>query len=278
MKKFFICLILAASVALAAAVPNLTNKEIETIKNIIDDRITFMCLSDADALTASKKYLEEKQTYADKNGFSEQAKIIIDNLMATEIISHIYQIDAKDPEIKKFISPKVEKAAKWLDNHKKESGISAYMYCTTAEAISSGLSFMSMTEIMSYGLKIKDYFDKAIETDSTLAFAYSGLAQWYYHAPGIAGGSTKKAYANFELAYKNASTKGEKFMTSMFLSQSYFDQKKYDKAAEYLAEADAILPGSRLIKYIKKLNDAGYCYYYYMVNREKVEKKVGAME
>ena len=99
MKKFFICLILAASVALAAAVPNLTNKEIETIKNIIDDRITFMCLSDADALTASKQYLEEKQTYADKNGFSEQAKIIIDNLMATEIISHIYQIDAKDPEI-----------------------------------------------------------------------------------------------------------------------------------------------------------------------------------
>ncbi len=278
MRKLIICIMLIASAAVAIAVPSLTNKEIETIKSIIDDRIEFTCLSDKDALSASKKYLEDKQTYADTNSFSEQAKIIVDNLLATEIISHMYQIDPKDPEIKTFITPKVEKAAQWIENHKKDSGVSAYLYCTTAEIISCGLSYMTMGEIMSYGLKIKDFFVKATEIDSSVAFAYSGLAQWYYHAPGIAGGSTKKAYSNFELAYQNASTKGEKFMTNMYLSQSYYDQKKYEKAAEYLATAERILPESRLIKYIKKLNDAGYGYYYYMINREKVEKKVGAME
>jgi len=262
------------SAAIAIAVPSLTNKEIETIKNIIDDRIEFTRLSEKDALSASKKYLEEKQLYAATNGFSEQAKIIIDNLLATEIISHLYQLDPKDPEIKKFISPKVEKAAQWLEKNKKESGVSAYLYCTTAEIISSGLGYMTMSEIMSYGLKIKDYFIKATEIDSSLAFAYSGLAQWYYHAPGIAGGSTKKAYSNFELAYKNASTKGEKFMANIYMSQSFFNQKKYDEANKYLSVADSILPESKLVSYIKKLNDAGYSYFYYMVNREEVEKKL----
>lgn len=277
MKKFIISLLFIASVALAAAIPSLTKSEIETIEKIIDDRTAFTCYSNEEALAKAQKYLADVNAEAQKNGYSEQAMLIIDNMMATQIHSHMYEIDSKDKKIKEMLLPKIERDIKWIDDHKKDSGISAYIYYTTAEIISCGLSFMSLSEILSYGLKIYDFFAKAIELNPSLALAYSGLGQWYYHAPVISGGSTKKAYANFELAYQNATLKGEKFMANMYMSQMCFDQKKYDKAKEYLAAAEAIQPGTRLIKYVKKLNEAGYTYFYYTTNREKVEKKIGSM-
>ena len=277
MKKFITSLLFIASVALAAAIPSLTKTEIETIEKIIDDRTAFTCYSNEEALAKAQKYLADVNAKAQKNGYSEQAMLIIDNMMATQIHSHMYEIDPKDKKIKEMLLPKIERDIKWIDDHKKDSGIIAYIYYTTAEIISCGLSFMSLSEILSYGLKIYDFFAKAIELNPSLALAYSGLGQWYYHAPAISGGSTKKAYANFELAYQNATLKGEKFMANMYMSQMCFDQKKYDKAKEYLAAAEAIQPGTRLIKYVKKLNEAGYTYFYYTTNREKVEKKIGSM-
>ena len=277
MKKFITSLLFIASVALAAAIPSLTKTEIETIEKIIDDRTAFTCYSNEEALAKAQKYLADVNAKAQKNGYSEQAMLIIDNMMATQIHSHMYEIDPKDKKIKEMLLPKIERDIKWIDDHKKDSGIIAYIYYTTAEIISCGLSFMSLSEILSYGLKIYDFFAKAIELNPSLALAYSGLGQWYYHAPAISGGSTKKAYANFELAYQNATLKGEKFMANMYMSQMCFDQKKYDKAKEYLAATEAIQPGTRLIKYVKKLNEAGYTYFYYTTNREKVEKKIGSM-
>lgn len=277
MKKFIISLLFIASVALAAAIPSLTKTEIETIEKIIDDRTAFTCYSNEEALAKAQKYLADVNAEAQKNGYSEQAMLIIDNMMATQLHSHMYEINPKDKKIKEMLLPKIERDIQWLDSHKNDNGVSAYIYYTTAEVVSCGLSFMSLTEILSYGLKIYDFFAKAIELNPSLALAYSGIGQWYYHAPAISGGSTKKAYANFELAYQNATLKGEKFMANIYMSQMSYDQKKYDKAKEYLAAAEAIMPGTRLLKYIRKLNDAGYTYLYYTANREKVEKKIGTM-
>ena len=194
--------------------------------------------------------------------------------MSVEVHTHMYEINMKDPEIKTHLLPRIQKATDWIEKHKKESGVSAYMYYTTANIISCGLSFMSLSEIVSYGLKVKDYFVKATEIDPTSSFAYFGLAQWYYHAPGISGGSKKKAYSNFELSFKYATTTSEKFYANIYMSQSLFDQKKYSDVNKYLDEAEKMLPGNKLVSFIRKLNDAGYCYIYYMANREEVEKKL----
>lgn len=259
----------------AVAVPKLTKAEIETIKQIIDDRISYTCITSKEALPKAIQYRTDTLAYAKEKGFSEQAEIIIDNLTSVEVHTHLYELDPKDPEIEQNLTPRIKRAADWINDHKKDDGISSYIYYTTADIISCGLSFMSLGDIMSYGLKIKDFYIKATEIDSTAAMAYSGLAQWYYHAPGISGGSTKKAYKNFELSMSYATTKGEKFLANIYMSQSLFDQKKYEEASKYLAEAASILPGSRLVSFIEKLNDSGYCYFYYIVNREKVEKKLG---
>ena len=274
MKKLIICVLLLAVFFNTTAVPNLTDAELEIIKTIVDEHINYTCLSPADALSSSMKYRTDILDYAAKSNFSEQAILIIDNMMSTEVHTHLYEIDMKNPEIKPNINSRIKKAVEWINIHKNESGVSAYAYYTTADIISCGLSFMSLSEIISYGLRIRDYYLKAVEIDPTASLAYSGLAQWYYHAPSLSGGSTKKAYTNFELSYKYASLKGEKFLANIYMSQSCFDQKKYNDAVKYLADADEILPGSRIVSYIKKLNDAGFSYFYYIVNREEVEKKL----
>ena len=276
MKKLIISLLMLAPLLYVAAVPKLTDTEIETIKKITDDRIEYTLITSKEALPKATQYRTDTLEFAEKNNFSEQAKMIIDNMTTVEVHTHMYQKNPNDPEIKQNLMPRIQKAVDWINAHKKESGVSAYMYYTTADIISCGLSFMSILDIMSYGLQIKDFYLKAVEIDPAASMAQSGLAQWYYYAPGLSGGSTKTAYKYFELSLKNASTKGEKFLASVYMSQALYDQKKYDEAKKYLADADSILPGSRFVNYIKKLNDAGYCYFYYLTNKEKVEKKVSA--
>ncbi|MCR4939611.1 MAG: hypothetical protein K5930_05825 [Treponemataceae bacterium] len=275
MKKLIFFLLLFTALSSVVAVPKLTDRELEIIKKITDDRIDFSCMPVSEALSKSIQYRTDILEHAEKNNFSEQAKLIIDNMTTVEVHTHLYEKDIKNPELKGNVTPRIKKAADWIEDHKEDSGISAYMYYTTADIISCGLSFMSLGDILSYGLKIKDFYIEAVELDPTCSMAYSGLAQWYYYAPGLSGGSTKKAYTNFELSLKHAYTRGEKFTATIFMSQSLYDQKKYTEARKLLEDADKMLPGSRLVSYMKKLNDADYCYFYYVVNREKVEKKLG---
>jgi hypothetical protein len=101
------------------------------------------------------------------------------------------------------------------------------------------------------------------------------MAQWFFHAPAIGGGSKKKAQELFQVALKNASGKGETFYTNLLYSQFLLDQNDKKNASAYLSKAESIQPDSKKIVSVKKLNDNGFTLFYYMLNTEKVEKKLG---
>jgi len=85
---------------------------------------------------------------------------------------------------------------------------------------------------MSLAGKTKDEFEKAVELDPALSDARFGLVQFYAMAPGIAGGSYDKAFAQVAEIKKHDPLAAHR--AAAFI---YTHQKKTDEARnEYLAE------------------------------------------
>jgi hypothetical protein len=127
---------------------------------------------------------------------------------------------------------------------------------------------------MHEGMDVKKYYEKAVTLSPETAMFYLNLGMWYYYAPGIAGGSKKKAQELIQTAEKKASLTYEKFFSKELLSQFFFEANDKKTAADLLAKASAINPNSRTIDFVQKLNQHGWSVMYYTMNREKLDPKL----
>ena len=114
-----------------------------------------------------------------------------------------------------------------------------------------------------------------VEKEPNIFFGNLNMAQWYFHAPAIGGGSKKKADELFKVALANTEGTGDEFYINLIYSQFLYDQKDEAKAATYFQKAYEIQPDSKKLALVKLLNDNGYTLFYYTLNRAKVEKKLG---
>ncbi len=105
------------------------------------------------------------------------------------------------------------------------------------------------------GMKSQSYAQKAIEIDPNNYFAYLQLANIYYYAPAIVGGSKAKAM-DYYLKALNIIEKNPKLIKNNWnylnlyatIINSYIDSNQYDKALQYAKKVLQIEPNFLWVK------------------------------
>lgn len=204
----------------------------------------------------------------------EEILLSANNILTWEKYNALYEINPKNKELEPFLTAQYKKIRAYFKSHKGETH-NKWLYVTAGDILSSSLQYLPLSSAMNEGLTIKKYYDKALENDPEFVFCLINIAQWYFHAPVISGGGKGKAMKAFLNAEKSAKSEAELYYAKLFLSQSYFEDGKKEKAAELLAEAEKLLPDSRTVKFYRFLNENGYYYFEYPEHREKINAKLG---
>lgn len=203
--------------------------------------------------------------------FTEEEMLILENFVVLERQNYMRDINRKDPELEKLMMAQKRKNDAWFKAHKKDVH-NKWLYCTAADMIGCSMTWMSVFEIIRDGLNVKKYYEIAIKQDPYMSYAYTNLAQWHMYAPGICGGSKKKMREYFNFASQIAQTAAEKYFADIFLSQVYFDDKKYDNSEEMLNLVDNMLPGGYYVARIRKMNENGTSLFVYNRRYEDGER------
>ncbi len=137
------------------------------------------------------------------------------------------RLAAGDAKKREELIPKVEQCVADLPQSAKCHHALGTLY--GAVALSSGI----MNGIK-YAARIKDNFVKAVGLDPRSFEARNDLNQFYLQAPGIAGGSVRKAIENAA-----AHEKLDAFEGKLLRSQVHVYEKEFDKAETLLASLQA---------------------------------------
>jgi hypothetical protein len=210
--------------------------------------------------------------------FTGEEKLILENFEVLERYNYLYKMKGNERQLKTLLQSQNKKNEKWFTSHKNEV-INKWLYCTGADILSCSLSYASVTKILHDGLAVKRYYEKALEQDPSMSYALTNIAQWYYYAPSFGRGSKSKAKKCFDFAVKGARTSAEMYYAKIFLSQYLFeDESKRSESAALLADADSIQPGGHYIKWLRRINKAGYSLYYYNSHKltsADIDKSIG---
>ncbi|MCR5699557.1 MAG: hypothetical protein K6G52_07940 [Treponemataceae bacterium] len=219
------------------------------------------------------KKIEECRARFESENIGEETRIIVENILAQEKYNNIYADFPKSKELKPLITDRYSKTKDFLDKNKElSSDISKYFYVVAGDVLSSSLQFLPLSKAMNEGLQIKVYYEKALELDPNFSYCLANYGQWLYHAPGFAGGSKKTALECFHKASENAKTPFEIYYANFLVSQTEFENKNYEEASAALEKSLSAREGNVYMTFIKRINDLGYSIFYYIPNREKVDK------
>ena len=138
------------------------------------------------------------------------------------------------------------------------------------------MQFLPRSASITVGLQEKKDYAVVVKNNPQMPFALTLSGWWYYYAPAVGGGSNSKAGEFFKKAQKYAVSSYDKYYCNINLAQFYFEQKDTQKCGIYMEEAEKVLPGTRYIELLKKMNKIGYSLFDYNMNsrREKIDKKL----
>jgi len=232
----------------------LTEKGLNAINNFQQLRMELTEFQDNK--TEAVKKLEEYNNLHKNDQLSEQEKLIIESFYISELYNYIWDDKSNDEMLQNAFLAQIEKNEQYISAN--EGKISDWLYMLTADSFSCYMSYNPVSGAMKYGVKLRKYYEKALEINPANSVCRTHYAQWFYWAPGINGGSKKKALANFKQALDDAKTPADKFYGNIFYSQIAFEQISKETGAEYLAKAKAIYPKSTYITELEYWNGRGY--------------------
>lgn len=272
-----ICLILLSIPV--SAVAKLSDNAEAAVHNFMTLRMNLAAYEKPeDALAAIGTYHDAHLTDAHTAGMTDEEKLILENFEVLEKYNYIRLISGMEQQNKDMIRAQYKKNTTWLAAHKDEA-VNKWLYCTAADMLSCNLSYASVSTIMHDGPEVKTYYEHAVSQDPDMSYALTNIAQWYYYAPGIGGGSKGKAKNFFEHAVKTARTPSEMYFAKIFLSQYLFEDKTQQaRSASLLDDADTLQPGGHYVQWLRRINKAGFSLFYYSVHKlgpEDVDKALG---
>lgn len=245
----------------------------EETQNHIDEfmtlRMKLSTFETRDEAAAKIKEFEKAYVSKTREAYGEMEAQILENFIVMELFNVYYDNPPMSKtEFRKMLSDQKAKNESFINAHKDEK-INVWFWVTSGDVFSCWTTF-SVKDILFYGMEIKNYYLSAYEDNPKCSYLLTNLAQWYFQAPKIGGGSNSKARSYFEEARNCAKNDAEKYFADIFLSQFLFEQKEFDRAAELLNEADSLNPGSKYIALIKAQNKAGRSLYQYNRKRSAV--------
>ncbi len=196
---------------------------------------------------------------------TEQEKIILENFIVMEKYNYLYEKPGQAKIQHQELFNSLQKIQDFADKH-DESELDAYFFCTWADITSCYMGY-SIKDVIKYGTSVKPLYEKALKENSKLSYALTNIGQWYYFAPGIAGGSKRKTLEYFKKAKNCAKSEPQIYFADIFLSQILFEQKDFSTCNELLKEATTFCPQSKYLLKIKEANSQGLSLFEF--NRKK---------
>ncbi|WP_300366044.1 hypothetical protein [Brachyspira sp.] len=119
---------------------------------------------------------------------------------------------------------------------------------SVSELMNYIIYYSKVPEIIKFGSKSKEIYNKILEKDESNFFALLGTAIGYMHTPAIAGGSIKKSFEYFNKALGNSKEQYQKYLSYVWLSQYYFKMKDDENYKKYIEMSKNIYPNGELLK------------------------------
>lgn len=274
MKKTFLIFLLMISSLSLFAQAGTSESFNKLIQNFFELR---MNNSVFDSKKESEKILSrinefEASTKSQVEKLSEEERLVVESYIVNEKFGVIYEDKSKRDSLKEMMKTHFDKMEKFCEG-KENSDLSSWFLVSRGDVTSCYMVF-SAKDVMKYGMAVKPMYETAIEKDPDFFLPYMNLSQWYYYAPGIAGGSKKKGVSLCKEAYELSKTVPEKYYTSIFYSQMLFENKQKDEAAKILLEAEKCFPESTMVKIIKEQNAKGKSLFEYNKEKSDLSKDV----
>lgn len=210
-----------------------------------------------------------KNHEAEFNSLSEDEQLAVENFYVNEYYNFLY-LDSKQKDVCRDMMKKQLLKNEAFCKDKTDDELNKWLLVTYGDVTSCSMAF-SMKDVMKYGLSIKPLYERAIALDPDFFYSNMNLGQWYYWAPGMAGGSKKKAVSCSKKSVECARTDPEKYYTNLMYSQLLFENKDKDGAARYLEEARKIFPQSKIVNILVEENAKGKSLFEY--NKERSDLK-----
>ena len=206
----------------------------------------------------------------------EQEQCLLESLYFAEYYEHALNADGNQKELRAEMKRIMKNDLACIDTHDKNQ-ICDWMYELTADVTAYYMT-RSLAATLLYGMKVKDFFEKAIAANPERACSYVSLGNWCFYAPAIVGGGKSKAQKNFDTAEKCVVIPGEKYLVYIAQSQINFENGKKAAAQEYLDKAIALDLGRKDLDLIMKCNQKGISYFKYLRNRSGVDEEMSEDE
>lgn len=250
---FFVALAALLSLANFSASAEISDRAQKAVDDFMDLRMKIAGLGSDQALAQVADF--EKKLSVDSSFSSQEDRLVLVNFIIMEKYNFLRKQKGSKPQLKKLLKELKEKNEAWFAaNGEGKAGV--WLLATSADVTSCYMSY-SLSEVMKSGMSLRDKYKESVERDPNFSYGWNNLGQWYYWAPGINGGSDKKAGEAFENAVKAAKNKAEKFFACVFYSQFLFEEKDFKKSAAMLDEAEAQDPKNPYVAFMRKINKDG---------------------
>ncbi|MBO4321231.1 MAG: hypothetical protein J5857_12260 [Treponema sp.] len=211
------------------------------------------CSTQQEALSKVEAF--EKQFQPQKSSFNQEENLIIDNFIILEKYNCYSKMGWSSSNLRNIMKTQKEILEVYFKTNPRKQA-NKWLVCTYGDVLSCFMAF-SVGDVLKCGLTVKDCYDSVIKEDPSFSYGLTNAAQWYYWAPGINGGSKKKAGQYFEKAVSSARNSAEKYFAEVFYSQYLLENKQKEQSTVHLDNARALCPSSKTVQELKTLNASG---------------------
>ncbi|MBR1722105.1 MAG: hypothetical protein IJ727_06440 [Treponema sp.] len=206
----------------------------------------------------------------------EQERCLLESLYFAEYYEHALNSTGNQKELRSEMKRLMKNNLACIEKRSSEQ-ISDWMYQLAGDVTAYYMS-RSVPATLLYGMKVKGFYEKAIDTNKKRSISHVCLGNWCFYAPSLFGGGKNKALKHFEDAEKCAEIAGEKYLVYISLSQINYENKNSEKAEEYLSKAIDLDLGRKDLDFIALCNKKGFSYFQYLRNRSGVDEKMSEEE
>ena len=169
----------------------MTKNALALIDSFFDLRMNLSLIEESE----TDKINSEIDSFAVKNkdkisDLSEMETIVLENFIIMEKYNYLYEKPGQAKVQHEILGNQLKKIESFVENNQIND---AYFFCTQADITSCYMGY-SVGDVLKYGTSVRPLYEKALECNPNLSYALTNIGQWYYFAPGIAGGSKKKLY------------------------------------------------------------------------------------
>ena len=230
---------------------------------------------------SSQKFLEEyhNKILSDEiqSKISDEARLTFDNLLTLECWQYLWETDPQMAGIKEMIWAQYERIMEWNEAHPFAEQ-NAYLKLSSFDLINSTMQYMKRGLMIKLGLQEKKVYDKLLETDPDNCVVYLNAGQFYYNVSEVLSGAKAKAKRIYLKAIETASNNYEKYFANIFIAQMQLEEKDMEAYNASIAAAEAAIPGTPYMEFVKAVNAKGVTLYEYALHPIKIKQKVFGQE